>query len=272
MKFALNTLGCPDWTFDQILENAKENGINYIEIRGINGKMRADEIEELTLERYPAFAEKLNSYGIEIVGFGASSSFHDPANCEKAYKEAIEAVEICNRLGINFVRVFGNNVPDTENESEIIERVAYHCRKLCDHALMLDSKTPVNILLEAHGDFNTHQRLFAVCSKVDRANFGIIWDVAHTDKAYADNYIEFYRLMKPYIRHVHFKDHLRAESGFKICSVGEGDIPLINILETLKKDSFSGCISLEHEKKWVPDLAEPEEEFKRFAEYIKNYK
>ena len=272
MKFAINTLGCPEWTFNEILENVGHNGIKYIEIRGINGKMQAEDIDEFNADNYPAFEYKLKSKGIKIVGFGASSSFHDVLKCENAYIEAENAVNICERTGIGFVRVFGNNVPDITKENEIIDRVAEYCERLCDHAIKIASAAPVNILLEAHGDFNTADRLLAVCQKVGRPNFGIIWDVAHTDKAYKDDYLNFYNVMKQYIRHVHFKDHLRTENGYKICSVGEGDIPLINILETLKKDGFSGCVSLEHEKKWVPDLAEPEEEFKRFAEYIKNYK
>ena len=59
MNFALNTLGCPEWSFDQVIANAVENDIKFLEIRGLLGKMRAAEIPEFSEEGYPALAEKL---------------------------------------------------------------------------------------------------------------------------------------------------------------------------------------------------------------------
>ncbi len=273
MNFALNSLGCPEWSFDRLLDNAVENNIKYLEIRGILGKMRAAEIPEFSEEGYPALAEKLNARGIKIVGFGCSSSFHNPEKCESAYEEAKEAIDVCTRIGINFVRIFGNNVPDPAKEAATIELVAEYCRRLCDYAISVakDGKAPVTVLIEAHGDFNTWERLLPVCHKVDRENFGLLWDVAHTDKAYGDNILPFYNIMKPYIKHLHFKDHIRVDGGWKLSSVGEGDIPLFKILDTLKADGYNGCISIEHEKKWHPELADPQEEFARFAALVKEY-
>ena len=45
MKLAFTTLGCPDWTFDQIINEAQRLGFEAIEIRGVDGKMRAEEID-----------------------------------------------------------------------------------------------------------------------------------------------------------------------------------------------------------------------------------
>ena len=78
--------------------------------------------------------------------------------------------------------------------------------------------------------------------------------------------------MKPYIKHLHFKDHLRVDGGWNLCSVGEGDIPLMKVLDALKADGYNGCISIEHEKKWHPELADPQEEFARFAALVKEYR
>ena len=274
MNFALNTLGCPEWSFDQVINNAVENGFKHLEIRGILGKMKASEIPEFSEEGYKELSKKLSAHGIQIVGFGCSSSFHNPEKCESAYAEAVDAIDVCTRIGIKFVRIFGNNVPDLAKEAATIELVAEYARRLCDYAKSVakEGENPVTVLIEAHGDFNTWERLLPVCHKVDRENFGIIWDVAHTDKAYADDILPFYRIMKPYIKHLHFKDHHRTPDGWKLCSVGEGDIPLKLVLDTLKADGYNGCISIEHEKKWHPELAEPQEEFARFAGFVEEYR
>ena len=44
MKRSFTTLGCPDWSFDRILKEAGRMGYTGVEIRGIDGVMRAEEI------------------------------------------------------------------------------------------------------------------------------------------------------------------------------------------------------------------------------------
>ena len=46
MKLSFSTLGCPEWSFDKVLDEAERLGFQGIEIRGVNGVMRAEEIPE----------------------------------------------------------------------------------------------------------------------------------------------------------------------------------------------------------------------------------
>lgn len=41
MKLSFSTLGCPEWSFDKVLDEAERLGFQGIEIRGVNGVMRA---------------------------------------------------------------------------------------------------------------------------------------------------------------------------------------------------------------------------------------
>ena len=100
--------------------------------------------------------------------------------------------------------------------------------------------------------------------------FGILWDVEHSDKTCGDDFLPFYAAVRPLLRHVHIKDYRRGENGqFTLCPVGEGDIPLPEIVHTLLRDGYDGYFSLEWEKKWVPSLAEPEEVFPAFVRYMR---
>ena len=86
----------------------------------------------------------------------------------------------------------------------------------------------VDVLLEVHGDFNTIETVGAVIEACkEHACFGILWDVEHSDRAYADNWEPFYQVIRPYVRHIHMKDHVRnADGTFTLCLPGEGDIPM----------------------------------------------
>ena len=44
MKLSFTTLGCPNWSFDEIVSAAEKFGYPGIEVRGVNGIMRAEEI------------------------------------------------------------------------------------------------------------------------------------------------------------------------------------------------------------------------------------
>ena len=102
-------------------------------------------------------------------------------------------------------------------------------------------------------------------------NFGILWDIEHSDRAYGDNVLPFYRLISPYVRHVHVKDYMRAKDGkpFELCLVGKGEIPVPTLLGWLKSDGYDGYLSFEWEKKWVPSLPEPEIAFPGYVAYIR---
>ena len=170
-------------------------------------------------------------------------------------------------LGMSFVRVFGDRIAPEDDERAVIARVADGIKEVCRYA----EGAGVTVLQECHGNFNSADRLLAVAERVGCANYGILWDVAHSDKIYGDRYEEFYAAVRPLVRHVHFKDHVRGNGAYALCDTGAGDIPLIPILRLLEKDGYSGYISLEWEKTWHPELRDAREELPHFVRYIRKH-
>lgn len=259
MKLSFSTLGCPDWTLEQILQTAQW-GYDSVSLRGIHGIVDTAEIPELHKANRFDTAAKLRDAGLDICCVGTSASFHTEDAMARFGKELAYSIDLCGDLRIPFLRVFGNNV--TGDEQAVIARVAAGLRETCRMA----AQQGVTVLLEVHGDFNTAQRLLPVAEQVQADNFGLIWDVAHSDRACGDDFLPFYRAIRPLIRHVHMKDHIR---GGGLCPVGQGDIPLEAILRTLQADGYDGYYELEWEKKWHPQLAEPEAVFPAYVKWMK---
>ena len=266
MKLSFSTLGCPEWSYERVLEEAARDGYAGVEIRGIAGEMRADRIPCFAIGQQQATRHMAEAAGVKLIGFGASASFHDPDNLENALSDGRAAIDAAHALGMSFVRVFGDRIGPEDDEGEIIARVAEGVRALCRYA----AGTGVQVLMEVHGNFNLASRILGVADKVRMDNFGILWDAAHSDKTYGDNWPEFYAAVRPLVKHVHFKDHVReADGSFRLCETGEGDIPLLPILRALEKDGYAGYVSLEWEKKWHPELRDAAEEFPHFVKYIR---
>ncbi|MBQ8563647.1 MAG: sugar phosphate isomerase/epimerase, partial [Firmicutes bacterium] len=54
------------------------------------------------------------------------------------------------------------------------------------------------------------------------------------------------QILRKYIKHVHIKDMKRCRNGEMLPAlIGEGDVDFHGIIETLKKDGYDGCLSVE---------------------------
>lgn len=266
MKLSFTTLGCPDWSFAKILSEAQQMGFDAIEIRGVDGVMRAEEIPLFFEENKEATEKLLAEHSLAVAGFGTSVSFHNPETFDAALEEGKAAIGVCHRMGFPFIRIFGDKLDGSEPDEVVMARVLRGIRALCDDA----SGTAVDILLEVHGDFNTLETILPlIAGTEDCPNFGILWDIEHSDRSYGADWRTFYEPIQHAIRHIHIKDHKRIQDGFQLTVIGEGDIPIGDIIRTTEADGYQGYYSLEWEKKWHPELPDPSVALPGFLSFIK---
>ena len=262
MKLCFSTLGCVNKSLDEIISLANEFSAEGVEIRGIGGVVPNGEIKELSEECAQATKDKLRACGLSAVSLGTSCMFHTEEKYNAALKEGKEAILIAKRMGIPYIRVFGNNI--TENRDECIERVGKGIAELCAFA----EGTGVTVLLEVHGDFNTVEALSPILARLGECKtFGLIWDIYHSHKPYGDRWEEFYNVIKPYIRHVHIKDFSDKKEALVL--PGKGDIPIVPIMKKLIADGYDGYFSLEWERQWHPELDELEVAMDHFVRLVR---
>ena len=265
MKLCFSTLGCTEKSLAEVLSLAQVYHIHALEIRGLDGIMDNRQIDALNCTNCEQTLAMFAQSDVVPRGLGTSCSFHHPDKYAAAVEEGKACIDIAERLGIPYIRVFGNNLigEDSEARAECTARVAAGIAEVCDYA----ADTSVTVLLEVHGDYNKIETLKPITDALsNRANFGLIWDIAHT-KAYGDEWPSFYQVFKPYIRHIHIKDHIIAEG--KLVLPGEGDLPILPIVRTLLADGFEGYFSLEWEKKWHPELPEINVALEHFVAIMK---
>jgi sugar phosphate isomerase/epimerase len=160
-------------------------------------------------------------------------------------------LEIAAALQIPYLRVFGDRIEG--NREEEIEKILFALKKITKAA----EKGGQTVLLEVHGGINSIETLEPILSEMQRfQNFGLIWDIAHSDKVYQENWLPFYEYIRPFIQHVHIKDHIREP--LTLTDLGKGQIPIRAIVDRMLSDGYEGYFSLEWEKKWHPELSELE--------------
>lgn len=267
MKLSISTLGCPDWDFMRLVEECEKLQVD-IEVRGIDGEMEAGSIARFGEQNADETKRILAQHGLKLVGFGTSCKFHDESELDSNIQQAKEAIDVCVRMGIPAIRVFGNNIPDPAKMSETVARLCRGLQAACAYG----AEKGVGVNLEIHGDFNSVETITPVVAGMkDTKGFGIVWDIEHSDKTCGDDFMPFYQAIRPCIKHVHIKDYIRGKDGaFTLCLMGEGDIPVKPIVEQLRKDGYDGYFSFEWEKKWVPTLADPEVAFPSYVNYMRS--
>ena len=245
MRICFSTLGCAERDLDGVLELAKKYNIDALEFRGLGDEMDNSKIVSFYPENREETLTKLKNSGVSPWVLGTSCVFHDETKYNDFIEEGRRSIDIAESLGFHAIRVFGNNI--VGDEIECVKRVGEGVRALCEYA----ADKGVYILLETHGEFNTRERLVAVCEHCkEYENFGLLWDVCHTRVTYGKDWRDFCDEFLTYIRHVHLKDIADG----KLVMLGEGELPLYDMVNYLTEKGYDGYFSLEWEKKWHPEL------------------
>ncbi len=83
---------------------------------------------------------------------------------------------------------------------------------------------------------------------------------------------ETWAALGPWVRYIPCKDSCldpTNKHGYRLCLVGEGDVPLAEIMSVLRVGGYDGWLTLEWEKKWNPEIEEPEVAFPGYVEHMR---
>ena len=76
-----------------------------------------------------------------------------------------------------------------------------------------------------------------------------------------------------WIAHVHVKDATRTDpegTTWQLVLLGEGEVPVAEQLRVLRQRGYEGYISVEWEKKWHPEIPEPEVALPQHIRYLRS--
>ena len=265
MKISYSTLGCPDWSWQKILDESVKMGYDGIEIRGIEGEMYSPQVKYFNDKNREATLAELKHRNLKMVCLGTSAMFHDPEKIDSAIVEAKEYIDLAEKLGVKYIRIFGNIIPDFSKREETLNLIAGGWAEVYKYSEGKD----VTPLVEIHGNFNNVGIFKDILKKFTHPKFAVLWDIEHSHKVYEENFLEFFGFIRPYIKHVHIKDTRKVNGEYKLCGIGEGEIPIPKIISLLSATNYNGYVSLEWEKKWHPELEDCDIAFPKFMNYMK---
>ena len=262
MKLSFSTLGCPDWSIDEVVKYAKKYGFAGVEIRGIKSDLDIRKSPAFSDEQISQTKELFQKAGIEIVSIDSSARLFslEKEELQKNVQETKDYITLANELGAPLVRVFGGFVSENIDFIKAKEQLAKTLSKLGDFAQEMN----VTIVLETHDSFLTGKDVAEVMRLANHKSVGVVWVISNCFWT-GEPIDKTAESLAPYIRLVHIKDSVWTGKEAKLTFIGEGKIPIFKVLKILTSIRYVGYLSYEWEKVWQPDLAEPELAFPQYV-------
>jgi sugar phosphate isomerase/epimerase len=155
------------------------------------------------------------------------------------------------------IRVFGGELvgegPARRAQLEAAARVL-------EEAAPAAERLGVAIGVETHDSFSASAVVAELLALVDSAAVGAVWDSHHPYRV-GEQPADVWANLGRRILLAQVKDARRApmrEDGWQLVLLGEGEVPVRDMLALLASGGYPGWVSVEWEKRWHPEIAEPE--------------
>ena len=266
MRISFSTLGCPDFSWVDIYTMAKDFKFDGIEIRGLGENIYAVSAPPFTAGQIDKTIAKLASLHLSIpcLSTGRSLKFQDER--EQVVNEIGEYLRLAEKLSAPYIRLLADLDGPVTGEVDD-DYVAEVLLQLADMA----KGTGVTLLCETNGVYADTRRLRALLDKVNRPEIAALWDMHHPYRYFGEAPQTTVDNLGGYIRHVHTKDSVMVDGKVQYRMMGEGDLPITEMLDALASIGYEGYVSLEWVKRWAPDLTDPGIVFPQFAHYMHSY-
>jgi sugar phosphate isomerase/epimerase len=250
---SFSTLACPNWSIETIIEKASEFGYDGIEWRG--GSQGHVQPSMPTAQK-AMLQKKLMDTGLIAVAVTAYTSFVSPLARERQSNldELRHYADLAAELDAPYVRTFLGELP----EGTILDASLYEKISDCLHvASEYAESVGVKIAVEPHDDFVRSSTIVPLLNRVQQTALRVIWDIANAFAAGEDLEAGF-ALLKDRLAYVQVKDGRGRGPDWKLCPLGEGEVPLKQSFELLTAHNYDGPVSVEWEYAWHPELDPPE--------------
>jgi sugar phosphate isomerase/epimerase len=246
-RIAFSTLAFPDATLAAAVSAGRRWGYSGIELRLIDGELidpampaarRAQVRRILAAARLPVVAVDSS---IRLTG-------DDPGPDLRRF------LQLASDWEAPLVRVFGGDLDPPPARQDRLRAAA----QVLEEAVPLAAGLGVAIGVETHDAFSASSAVADLLTLVPSDLVGAVWDSHHPHRV-GETPAEVYANLGPRVLLAQVKDALRTPDGdWRLVLLGAGEVPVRDMLGLLAAGGYQHWISVEWEKRWHPEIEEPE--------------
>lgn len=254
MNLSFSTRGWSEFSWEEMIDTAIDTRFRGIEV--------------YNLQNFPAFFEKggpfhkyntaataraLREKQLQIPCFDTSCDLSAQADCSQQLSDLIK---IAHNMQVPYVVACALH----DEEEQVRTRLAT--------LLQAAEKEGVTILLKTSGIFSDTARLRALMDDFACDELAALWDMHHPYRDHGETADTTIKNLGAYVRHVHLRDS-DDENTYNL--IGEGNMPVAEMMRALSSVDYDGFISLEWKPEWMEDLQDREIIFPHFVNYMNRF-
>ena len=148
----------------------------------------------------------------------------------------------------------------TENEEQVGENL--------EALLPVAERNGVGLLLKTSGIYADTARLRSMLESFASDWLGALWDMHHPYRDFGESADTTIKNLGTYVKHVHLRD---SDDNGDYQLIGEGNMPVAEMMRALGSINYDGFISLEWKPEWMEDLQDREIIFPYYVNYMSRF-
>ena len=264
MKLSFSTKGWHNRSFEEFCDIAKDLKFKGIELHNIYNNLFAEKDGAFHDYAAAATVRKLYEMKLSIPCIDTICDPSDKAQKQQSLEEIRSCIKIANNLKIPYIRIRASANDNKEARVEAIKTVI-------TEILPEAEEKSVALLVETTGVFCDTAILRDLLDDFASDNLAALWDMHSPYFVCGETADTTIKNLGAYVKHVHIKDAIKTENGIEFCLMGEGEMPINEMILGLRSVNYDGFISLEWDPKWCEELDDLEIIFAQFVGFMKQF-
>ena len=254
MKLSFSTRGWQGFSWDEMLETAIDMGFEGVEVYNLpNSNDLIDRGGPFHKYNTAATARNLREKKLTVPCFDTSLDISADAMAVDAVKALMD---IAYNAHIPYVVVCALQ----DNEDAVFAALS----DIVPYAESIG----VSLLVKTSGIYADTARLRNMLDRFASDNLAVLWDIHHPYRDRGETGDDTIKNLGSYVKHVHMRD---SDDSGKYQLIGEGTMPIDDVMRALSSVNYDGFISLEWKPEWLEDLQDPQIIFPYFVNYMSRF-
>ena len=254
MNLSFSTRGWGDLSWDQMLQEAVDMRFGGVEVYNLF------KFPEMTDRGGPFHGHKVAATIRQLRDLKLKVPCFDTSVDLSADPEAVQILSSMLEHAKNAQIPYVSACALTENE----ELVGQNLEQL----LPLAEQMGVTLILKTSGIYADTARLRSMLESFASDWLGALWDMHHPYRDFGESADATIKNLGTYVKHVHLRD---SDENGDYQLIGEGNMPIADMIRALGSINYDGFISLEWKPEWMEDLTDREIIFPYYVNYMSKF-
>ena len=264
MKLSFSTKGWHNSSFEEFCATAVDLKFEGIELHNIHNRLFTD--KDGAFHDYTSAQTLRKLYELKL-SIPCVDSICDCAKPEE-YGDTIQEIKACMNIAKN-LKIPAVRIRAKANENT--EKAFENIKNIIEEVISEAESNGITLLVETSGIFCDTALLLELLNTFACDNLAALWDMTSTYFIGHETAETTIKNLGAYVKHVHIKDAEEKDGNIEFCLMGEGSMPVKDMMLALRSVNYDGFVSLEWHPEWCAELDDMEIIFSQFVNYMKQF-